>query len=68
LFWLFFLIVCLGAIFGVILDADVPGKSGHLAPPSGMQKRFEQFSRQAQAAQLCLGMGYVLDLRLFLFL
>lgn len=28
-------------------------KSGHLAPPSGMQKRFAQFSRQAQTAQLC---------------
>ncbi|MDD2582617.1 MAG: hypothetical protein PHR66_11545 [Desulfuromonadaceae bacterium] len=30
-------------------------KSGHRAPPSGMQNRFEQFSRQAHTAQLCRG-------------
>jgi len=29
-------------------------KSGHLEPPSGIQKRFEQFSRHAQTEQLCL--------------
>ncbi len=37
-------------------------KSGHLAPLSGMQNRFEQFSRQAQTAQLCRGMSCILAL------
>jgi len=31
-------------------------KSGQRAPPSGMQNRFEQFSRQAQTAQFCRDM------------
>ncbi len=43
-------------------------KSGHLAPPSGMQNRFEQFSRQAQTAHFCRVMEYVLELRLLRFL
>lgn len=43
-------------------------KSGHLDPLSWMLKRFEQFSRQAQTAQLCRDMVPTSQLRLFLFL
>jgi len=37
-------------------------KSGHLDPLSWILNRFEQFSRQAQTAQLCRGMVSVLAL------
>ena len=42
-------------------------KSGQRAPPSLTQNRLEHFSRQAQTAQLCLGIVLILmELRLFL--